>query len=103
MRPIFSTRGVKSVIRFGDQIATLPNDFISDLKVREINSVVVAPSQPYRPSNTVELVGGPMDRFIAEIISAKENDRLQILINFMQRKVRANVKADQVMPLNLSE
>jgi len=44
-----------------------------------------------------------MDRFIAEIISAKENDRLQILINFMQRKVRANVKADQVMPLNLSE
>jgi transcriptional antiterminator RfaH len=100
-RPILSTIGVRTLVRFGDRPALIEEAFIQSLRDREVESVIVRPARPARPyqvGQQVRLHGGPFDGVVATILSLDEKDRLVVLMDLLQRGVQARVTADQVSP-----
>lgn len=97
-RPILSTVGVRTLVHFGEQLGLLDDAFIQNLRKREWDGVIVQPASPYRPGQQVRLNGGPFDGIVATILAVSDKDRLVILMDLLQRRVRATVTADQVMP-----
>jgi len=97
-RPILSTTGVRTLVRFGNQLGLLDDVFISSLRARERDGVVIAPETPYQPGQRVKLVGGPFDGVTATIISSAEKDRLVVLMDLLRNSVRATVPQNRVMP-----
>ncbi len=90
---IQSTSGVRSLIRFGNQLGLLDNDFISSLKAREIDGAVVRPASPYRIGQRIRIVGGAFDALVATIIEMDEKDRLVVLMDLLNGKIRVKVES----------
>lgn len=97
-RPILSTAGVRTLVRFGNQLGLLDDAFIASLRARERDGVVVAPESPYQPGQRVRLAGGPFDGVTATIISSAEKDRLVVLMDLARNSVRATVSQNRVIP-----
>ena len=57
-RPILSTVGVRSLVRFGNRLAWLDEAFIQSLRAREVDGVIRAASA-YQVGHQVRLNGGP--------------------------------------------
>lgn len=95
-RPIQSTIGVRALVRFGNHLGLLDEDFIASLRARERDGVVVAPEIPYQPGQRVKLVGGPFEGVTATILSIGENDRIVVLMDLLRNSVRATVSQNSV-------
>jgi len=95
-RPILSTYGVRSLIRFGNALATLDDEFIRTLKCREVDGVVVRPPTAFKVGDRVSLSGGPFDGLIATILSLDDKDRLVVLMSLLNQSVKVRVDARQV-------
>lgn len=98
-RPILSTTGVRTLVRFGDEPATLDHRFIARLKAREEDGAVVRPAVPYQVGQDVQIEGGPFDGLVARILSLDDKDRIVVLLEVMNRGVRARLDSRQVSPL----
>ena len=102
-RSILSTVGVRGLVRFGNTPAELDPAFVQSLHEREEDGVivrpqVVRPAEPYIVGQQVRMNGGPFDGTVATILSLGEKDRLLVLLQILQRGVKAEVHADKVMP-----
>src|SRR5262245_34132233 len=97
-RPILSTLGVRTLVRFGDQLGVLDHRFIEELRKREEDGFIVRPAEPYQVGQRVKLNGGPFDGIVAKIISLQDKDRIVVLMDLLQQSVRAQVSIDQVQP-----
>jgi transcriptional antiterminator RfaH len=95
-RPIQSTYGVRTLIRFGDQVACLENGFIEQLRAREIDGVIARPATPYRVGQEVRLNGGPFDGLVATIIEMDAKDRLVLLATLLNQSIRLQVRSAAV-------
>jgi transcriptional antiterminator RfaH len=95
-RPILSTFGVRSLVRFGDQLGILDNAFIEELLKREEDGCIVRPAEPYRVGQQVTVRGGPFDGIVATIVSLQERDRVIVLMELLQQRVRAKVQINQI-------
>lgn len=99
LRPILSTRGVRRVVRFGDQTPGIEGGFIEGLRAREVDGAVLKPEQPYSVGQSVRIVGGAFDGVIARIVQVEPNERLTILMDLLGQSIRGRIKADQVSAL----
>jgi transcriptional antiterminator RfaH len=104
-RPILSTIGVRTVVRFGDRLGSLADEFIDAIRAREENGVIVRPevlrpTMPYTIGQQVRLNGGAFDGVIATILALEDNERLVVLMDLLRRGVQVKVTMDQVMPLH---
>jgi transcriptional antiterminator RfaH len=95
-KPILSTYGVRTVVRNGQRIATIDDDFIAHLRAREVDGVVVRPSEPYRIGQSVAIAGGPFGGLMATIIDMNENDRIVVLLDLMNRSTSVTLSTHQV-------
>lgn len=98
-RPILSTTGVRTLVRFGDEPATLDARFILGLKAREEDGAVVRPAVPYQVGQDVQIEGGPFDGLVARILSLEDKDRIVVLLEVMNRGVKAKIDSRQVTPV----
>ena len=98
-RAISSTQGVRSLVRFGNQITYVDFRLIDSLKAREIEGVIALPSSPFVMGQRVRLVDGPFEGLVAKIIELDEKSRLVVLIDFLNRGVRTHVDGRNVIPL----
>ena len=98
-RPLLSTFGVRSVVRCGDQISLLDEDFIVALRAREVDGYVTKPTTPYRVGQDVRIAGGPFDGLVAKIVEMSEKNRLVVLMNLLNNSVRVKIDADGVAEL----
>ena len=98
-RPILSTAGVRGLVRFGEEPATLEPEFVAQLKAREVDGAVVRPAEPLAVGQTVQLAGGPFDGLIAEILALDDKDRVVVLLDVMNRGVKARVESRWVTPV----
>ncbi|BBU60275.1 transcription antitermination protein RfaH [Methylosinus sp. C49] len=94
--PICSTFGVRTLVRSGEQPSFLPGDFIEDLKIREIDGVIVAPSRSFEIGQTVRIAGGAFQDFVATIIDLDERDRVTVLMELLSRPVKVKLTSEQV-------
>ncbi len=92
-RPMLSTFGVRTLVRFGDQPGLLDDGFIQALKSREIDGAIIAPSKHYQLGQQVRLEGGVFDGLVATIIEMHEKDRMVLLMDMLNRPVKVKVEA----------
>jgi transcriptional antiterminator RfaH len=95
-KPILSTYGVRSVVRNGQEIATIDDGFIAHLRAREVDGVIVRPSEPYRIGQSVAIAEGPFGGLMATIIDMNENDRIVVLLKLMNRSTSLTLSIHQV-------
>lgn len=96
-RPILSTVGVRTLVRCGDRPSLLDSRFVDALKAREIDGAVVRPASPFRIGQQVRIAGGPFDGIVASILEMEEKDRLVLLLDFLNRPMKARVAAARVV------
>jgi transcriptional antiterminator RfaH len=99
-RPILSTTGIRTLVRFGDSLGVLPHRFVETLRSYENEGAVsIAHSaSSYAPGDRVRLRDGPFEGVIATVLSVEEHARLQILMHLLNRGVKARVPAHSVAP-----
>jgi transcriptional antiterminator RfaH len=93
-RPILSTVGVRSVVCTRDIPCILPNQFVDDLLAREKDGVIARPASSPRLGETVRVGRGAFDGLVGKIIDLAENDRLVVLMDFLNRPVRVKISGD---------
>ncbi|MFA5956416.1 transcription termination/antitermination protein NusG [Hyphomicrobium sp.] len=93
-RPILSTVGIRSVVCSGDVPCVVPETFIDDLKQREQDGVIVRSASSRQIGETVRIVQGAFDGLAGKIIGLSENDRLIVLLDFLNRPVRVKIPGD---------
>jgi transcriptional antiterminator RfaH len=92
-RPIKSTIGVRSVVSCGDRLSVLSDTFIASLKAREIDGIIVKPDSPFQIGQQIRIAGGPFDGLIGTIIDMDEKERLTVLMDLLNGRVKVNVEA----------
>jgi transcriptional antiterminator RfaH len=103
-RPILSTIGIRTLVRFGDRLGVLPPRFVESLRSHESEGAVSIfyPPSSYVPGDRVRLCEGPFEGVIATVVAVEEHARLQILMQLLNRGVRVRVQANSVAPASAS-
>lgn len=96
---IMSTYGVRSVVRLGDSLGFLDDGFVASLKAREIDGVVARPSHRFEIGQNVRLSGGAFDSLVATIINLDDNDRLVVLMDLLNQRVKVKVDGNRVLQI----
>ena len=99
-RPILSTIGVRTLVRFGDSLGVVPEPFIAALQAREENGVVPLPRprEAYAPGEKVRMREGPFAGLVATVLASTNCERLFVLMDMLKRSVRMRVPIDDVAP-----
>jgi len=88
-RPLLSTIGVQSVIRFNDRLGFMPEGFVEELQDFEKKDKLRAMTAPkFMAGMKVKMLDGPFQNLIAKVLSLPEKDRVWLLLDIMGRKVR---------------
>ncbi len=96
-RVLLSTRGVRTVVRFGERLGFMPEGFVEQLQAFEEAGMLRHATAPrFVPGDAVQVIGGPFRDIIAEVLSVSENDRVWLLLEIMGRAVRIQHDAWQV-------
>lgn len=98
-RPILSTLGVRTLVRFGERPSLIPGGFIEELQAREVEGAIVSPPNPYKVGQQVRVAGGAFDGLVATIIEMKEQDRLVVLMDLLGQSVNVKLTSRQVAPV----
>jgi transcriptional antiterminator RfaH len=83
-------RGVNGFVQFGDRFGLLPDELIAELKAQVGKSELLEINQQFVPGQNVLISQGPfqgLEALVTRFIVAK--DRVEILIEWMGRSVRA--------------
>jgi transcription antitermination factor NusG len=102
-RPLLSTYGVRSVVRFGSRLGFVDTAFIDSLRAREIDGAIGHSKQVYSVGQDVQIVTGPFDGAITRIIEMNDRDRLIVLMNVLGGSVRVMLDTAQVQPARLQD
>ncbi len=88
-RPLLSTRGVQSLVCFGNNPGQLPRGFIEQLQDYEKSGVLDELAKPdFQPGDQVTICEGPFRDFIARVVSHSDNERVWLLLDMMGREVK---------------
>ncbi|MGH1351937.1 MAG: transcription termination/antitermination protein NusG [Methyloligellaceae bacterium] len=99
-RPLLSTRGVQSVVRFGNVPGVLPKKFVKELAASEQSGELDHMVSPkFTPGDEVVIQEGPFREVIARVLSLPENDRVWLLMDMMGREVRILQKSEALEPV----
>ena len=97
-RPVQSTFGVRTIVFQGEQPGLIPSTFVDGLRDREVDGVVIKPSQRLEVGQSVRVQGGPLDGMAGDILELREKDRVLVLLSLMGQAVKLHVEADRLRP-----
>ena len=97
-RPIIYSRGVRSLVRFGDELGIVPDGVVEGLIAREEDGGLKPPpaSERLRVGQQVALHGTLFDDFICTVESIEARDRVCVLLDLMQQTVKLSVPSEVV-------
>lgn len=98
-RVILGTKGVKSLVRTGEQPSLLCGSFIAGLKARELGGVIRKPAVSLRVGQHVAVQGGPLDGFAGLIIEMRGKDRVLVLLSLLDQETRTHMRAERLHPI----
>jgi transcriptional antiterminator RfaH len=97
--PIRSTRGVVSLVRFGQAAAKVPDDLISTLHGREDErGVMTLPTEEYRAGSRVRIMDGSFSGYQGVFLAKTGRDRVVLLLDILGKHTRATVRVDAIEP-----
>jgi transcriptional antiterminator RfaH len=92
-RPINSTVGVRTIVSCGDGLSFLSEDFIAALQAREIDGAIARPQGEYQPGQKIRMAGGPFDGLVATILEMDEKERLTVLMDLLNSRIKVKIDA----------
>ena len=95
LAPVRSTRGVISMVRFGTELAVIPDSIIQAIKNRmEPNTglIKIKPVQ-IKAGDKVKIFDGPLAGINGIVTERSSENRAQILMNLMGRPTKVEVNA----------
>ena len=97
-RPIMHSRGVRTVVRFGDKLGIVPWGVIESLLAREEDGGLKPPpaTKRLKAGQRVTLNGTLFDEFVCTVLSIEPRDRVCVLLEFMQHAVKMVVPSENV-------
>jgi transcriptional antiterminator RfaH len=102
-RQVRGRPGVNGFVHFGERIALLPDALISEIRARTGIDEIVEVSRALEPGQEVEITQGPfqgLTALVTRLITPRE--RVEILIEWMGRTLRAEAGVTDLKPLTRS-
>jgi transcriptional antiterminator RfaH len=102
-RHVEYSSGIQGVVRFGDQIATLEQSTISNLRQTADEDEIVTFDPEIQVGQSVRIAEGPLqglEALVTHLLPAKE--RVRVLLEFLGRSVEAEVSKPRVLPVSSS-
>lgn len=97
--PIRSTLGVVSLVRFGAQPASVPENLIELLRQREDDDgIQVLPAEEYSPGAKIRITEGGFAGYEAIFLARSGHDRVTVLLELLGRQTRTTVGLDAIEP-----
>ena len=97
-RAVENSHGIRGIVRFGDRLATLPENIITALQSRVGSEEIVTLDCSIKIGQSVEIVEGPfqgLEVVVTHLIPAK--DRIRVLFDFLGRCVEMEVSTAKVL------
>src|SRR5690606_36265914 len=99
-RPIRSTLGVTTLVRFGQVPARIPDNLITSLRNRENEQGVQVIETPEFQSGTkIRIAEGPMEGYEGIFQSQTSKERVTILLQIAEKTISVQLTPDQIEPL----
>jgi transcriptional antiterminator RfaH len=98
-RAVESSHGIRGIVRFGDRLATLPEDTITALRSHAGIDEVVTIDASLKIGQPVHIIEGPfrgLEVVITQVLPAKE--RIRVLLDFLGRSMEIDVSTAKVLP-----
>ena len=92
--------GVSGFVQFGDRLGLLSDELINELKARMGKDELVEIDNDLEPGQNVQIIQGPfqgLEALVTRLITAR--DRVEILIEWMGRSLRAEASVADLAPL----
>lgn len=99
-RPILSTFGVRTLVRFGEELGLLEDSLIQRFKAREIDGALDTAAADYRVGQRARIVDGAFEGAVVSILSLHEKDRIVVLLDLMCQTVRMKLDASRLITLS---
>jgi transcriptional antiterminator RfaH len=97
--PIRSTRGVISLVRFGQAAAKVPDALVSALHGREDErGVQIMPVEEYRAGSRVRITDGSFSGYQGVFLAKTGRDRVVLLLDILGKHTRATVNVNVIEP-----
>jgi transcriptional antiterminator RfaH len=98
LRHVTATPSVTKMVKFGEEIPSIPGDVIGELKKLLDSDAAITVQDPMAPGDEVEVIDGPMRGMMAvvtKIMPAKE--RVSILLDFLGSVCEVEVSRGTVL------
>jgi transcriptional antiterminator RfaH len=98
-RAVESSHGVRGILRFGERLATLPEDTVIALQSKAGAEEVVTVDSSLKIGQPVQLIEGPfqgLEVVVTQLLPARE--RIRVLLEFLGRSLEMEVAAGKVLP-----
>ena len=98
-RAVESSHGVRGILRFGQRLATLPENTIIALQSNAGAEEVVTIDSSPKIGQPVHIVEGPfqgLEVVVTQLLPARE--RIRVLLDFLGRSLEMEVPAGKVLP-----
>ena len=98
-RAVESSHGIRGIVRFGDRLATLPEDTVMALRSYAGTEEVVTIDSSLKIGQPVHIIDGPfrgLEVVITQVLPAKE--RIRVLLDFLGRSIEIDVSTARVLP-----
>ncbi len=91
--PIRSTRGAVGLVRHGNEIATVPETIVEDLRQRadEKGVVHLGGAIDFQPNESVEITDGPLAGYRALFQARTGTERVAVLLTLLNHERRVEV------------
>ena len=95
LAPIRSTRGVSTLVRFGERLATLPEEIVEAIRSRidSETGLVRLPRLSLAPGDRVRVSTGPLAGMEAVFKAEKSKQRVLLLMELLGRQTTVEVDA----------
>ena len=98
--PIRSTKGVINFVRFGLNLAQVPDDIIKYIRVNQANSEEkLKKLSKFKEGDKVQITEGVFKNCIAIFESFKSDERVILLMNILGQQQAINIKEDSLIGL----
>jgi len=96
-RAVANTRGVARVVTgTAGQPAQLPSQVAHDLLLATAQSGMLMAIPRYQPGDPVNVINGPFAGWLAKVVAADDEGRIQLLVDLMGRKTQVNIAGEDV-------
>jgi len=98
-RPIRSTIGVASLVKFGQVPAGVPNELIAVIKEREnSDGIHELTNNEYTFGDTVRIAEGPMEGFEGVFQCNTGRERSILLVKLIQKQIKVEIETTKILP-----